>query len=102
MFTIFTRDSIVIQEGLTYLPWMIVLPLLGFASYIWDGVFVGLTAAKSMRNSMIVSLALYLAAFFTLRDVLGPHVLWVALSLFLMARGVIQTWQYRIFGDTLK
>lgn len=80
------------ETAQTYLPWLIVLPLVAHWSYFYDGVFIGLTASRAMRNTMAFAA---LAVFFPLTIStywLGNHGLWLALSAFLLARGVAQWW----------
>lgn len=85
----------------SFLPWMIVLPLAGFASYIWDGIFVGITAGKSMRNAMVASLVVYLLAVFTLGSAYENHGLWASLLIFLVARAIFQQILYTKKGWNL-
>lgn len=74
--------------AMPYLPIMVWLPLLAHWCFLFDGVFVGLTRAKSMRNTMIISaLGVYFPVWFVLRDA-GNEALWWALLAFLLARGV--------------
>jgi MATE family multidrug resistance protein len=95
LLSIFTNDQEIITLGMDYLPWMALIPILGFASYIWDGVFIGFTAGTAMRNSMLVSFVLYLAAYYALSPYFeNMHVLWLSLSVFLLARGLIQSYMY--------
>jgi MATE family multidrug resistance protein len=88
---IFTDKESVIQAALPFLFWMILLPILGTPSYIWDGIYVGLTASKAMRNSMILSLIIYLGSFFLLKSMMNEiDALWLSLLIFLFIRGIIQ------------
>ena len=88
----------VIAASLVYLPWLVVLPLVGHWSYYFDGVFIGLGLTQAMRDTMAVSaLAVFLPAVaisqWLLEKESANHGLWLALSLFLLARGVSQ-WLY--------
>ncbi len=91
---IFTNDESVITEGQHYMIWIIIYPILGFASYIWDGVFVGLTAGKAMRDTMFLSLVAFIASYYLL-DYFDNHGLWAALCVYVVARGILQTIWYR-------
>lgn len=71
-----------------YLVWAALTPLLGTICFQFDGIFTGAMATKDMRNMMIVSLAIYLAAWWVLEPAFGNHGLWAALSVFFIARGV--------------
>ena len=99
---LFTSDPEVIQATQADYYWIILLPLIAFSSYIWDGIFVGLTAAKSMRDSMFISFLVYFLLFILLRHWLGHQALWIALLGFLFSRGLIQTLLYLWKGKALK
>ncbi|MDX1576800.1 MAG: MATE family efflux transporter, partial [Kiloniellales bacterium] len=69
-----------------YLPWMVVSPLISVWSFQLDGIFVGTTRSAEMRNAMIASLAIYLAACWLLVPAFGNHGLWLSLMIFMAAR----------------
>lgn len=101
LLTVFTDKPEIIAAAKDYLWWMILFPLFAFASYIWDGIYIGFTASKSMRNSMIVSLIIYLGVYYlTLQW--GNHGLWLSLLSLMIARGLVQTYLYRKFGMDIK
>ncbi len=88
----------VIATAERFLPWLIVMPLLGHWSYYFDGVYIGLGMTKAMRDTMAVSaLVVFLPAWqlgqWLLNEESANHGLWLALSLFLLARGASQ-WIY--------
>ncbi len=72
----------------SFLPWMALSPLLSVWSYQLDGIFIGATRAAEMRNAMIVSVALYTIAIFTLPAYMGNHGLWASVMLFMVLRAV--------------
>ena len=85
----------VITEASLYLPWLIVLPVIAMGCFLFDGVFVGLTRAKEMRNSMFIAVVL---GFFTpvvLTLEWGNHGLWFAMSCFMAMRGATLFYRYR-------
>jgi MATE family multidrug resistance protein len=102
IFKIFTNQSSVIEAGRPFLWYMTAFPLAGFISYIWDGIYVGLTASVTMRNAMLISFAIYLGSYYLLRDFWPVHGLWVALLLFLLIRGVIQSLYFYRFGWNIR
>lgn len=71
-----------------YLGYMVLAPVAGLAAWMLDGIFIGATRARDMRNMMAVSLAVYVAAVAALVPVLGNHGLWLALLISFVARGV--------------
>lgn len=72
----------------TYLVWAVLTPLFGVLAFQMDGVFIGATWSSTMRNMMLLSLALYLAAYYSLFPLLGNHGLWLAFLLFFGIRGL--------------
>ena len=69
-----------------FLPWAAMTPLLGVACFQLDGIFIGATRTADMRNMMIVSLAVFLAAWAVLTPAFGNHGLWASLMIFYIAR----------------
>ena len=95
---VFTEDAAVAAGAVALMPWLVALPLVGAACYIWDGAFVGLTATRAMRDTMLLSLGLYVGAYFLLRGPLGEVAgLWAALLVFLGGRGLLQ-WAWWRWG----
>ena len=86
----FTDKLKLIEQAKPYLVWIIIAPVVNVAAYIWDGIYLGATASKVLRNSMIVSMLIFLSAVYLLIP-FGNHGLWGALTLLLVARGVVLT-----------
>ena len=72
-----------------YLPWAIAIPLAGVWSFQLDGIYIGATRTREMRNGMAFALAVYLAAGYTLLELWGNNGLWLSLYIFLIARAAI-------------
>jgi MATE family multidrug resistance protein len=71
---------------------VVLVPIITFAAFIWDGIYVGATASKAMRNSMVViTIFIFLPAYYLLEPLLGNNGLWLAMMLFMGARGVFLT-----------
>ena len=70
-----------------YLPYLALLPLIAVWSYLLDGLFIGATRAREMRDAMLASVALGLVFGALLQD-LGNHGLWLALLCFMLMRGL--------------
>lgn len=77
-----------------YLPYLVVAPVVGLASFMLDGIFIGATRARDMRDMMALSLAGYLLALAVLLPVLGNHGLWLALLFSLVLRGLTLALRY--------
>jgi len=75
-------------EARNYLIYMTLAPILGLAAYMLDGVFIGATRTRDMRNMMALSLLVYVVAALLLAPSMGNHGLWLALLISFVARGV--------------
>ncbi|MDQ0464499.1 MATE family multidrug resistance protein [Caulobacter ginsengisoli] len=87
----FSTDPAVIATVRTYAIWAAVLPLVGVASFVFDGVFIG----ASWTRAMLVSMTAALAAFVAMQigfQAWGNQGLWLAFSLFFVARAAGQAW----------
>ncbi|MCF8365739.1 MAG: MATE family efflux transporter [Bacteroidales bacterium] len=83
-----TANEDIIAGAIPYLPWIVVIPLISFVAFIWDGIYVGATVSKHLRNSILAALSVFLIIFYTLTPLFGNHALWLALSGFLAVRGI--------------
>ena len=81
-----TTSEEVRAEARLYLPWVALAPLLGVAAFQLDGIFIGATQVRDMRNMMILSAAIYFAAVWMLVPHLGNHGLWLSLMISFAAR----------------
>ncbi|GAB5553473.1 MAG: MATE family efflux transporter [Saprospiraceae bacterium] len=99
---VFTTEAKVIEAAKPYLFWMMIFPILSTPCYIWDGVFIGLTASKAMRNCMILAILIFLGTYFFYGQHHGNHGLWLTLLLFMVARGAIQQGAYLWRGLKLR
>ena len=50
-----TDDASVVEAGREFLPWLLLMPLIGCPAFIWDGIFIGATASRDLRNSTLLS-----------------------------------------------
>ena len=78
-----------------YLAWVAAAPLIGIASWMFDGIFIGATLSREMRNTMLISVAVYVAALLILTAAWGNHGLWAALMVLNTARAVTMALRYR-------
>lgn len=82
----------VAEQARPYYIYMVLIPVITFAAFLWDGIYIGATAAREIRNTMIIaSLLVFLPAWYFLMPVYGNHGLWIAFLLFMVARGVSMT-----------
>ncbi len=71
-----------------YLPYVVALPIFGIVAFQMDGVYIGATWSRQMRNLMVASLAIYFATWAVLQPIFGNDGLWISLILFQSARSV--------------
>lgn len=76
-----------------YLPFVVAAPLLGVFAFAYDGVYIGATWARDMRNLMVLSLLVFLTAWLALRS-FGNAGLWGALLAHYAARGGLEALRY--------
>ena len=101
-----TSDVAVVEQSKVYLPWLLLMPVVGCAAFTWDGIYIGATASKAIRDSMIWAVAAFgltwIAGQTVLNltrperyDVLAMHVLMAAYFAHLLARTVYLSVRYR-------
>jgi len=88
------KDVDVQAAGRVFLPYMIAAPLVGVASWMLDGIFIGATRTADMRNMMVLSTLIYFASVLPLMALFGNHGLWLGLLISFAARGVTLGWRY--------
>jgi MATE family multidrug resistance protein len=85
----FTTDEAAVREAArTYLWWAAMIPIVGIWCYQLDGIFIGATGTRQMRNMAMVSVAGYLVVWSILTPAFGNHGLWAAILSFLALRAV--------------
>jgi len=78
-----------------FLPWIVLSPVISVWSYLYDGVFVGVTKSRAMRDIMLVSTLLVFLPSWYLLQPLGNHGLWLAFTVFMVSRGIGMHFYYR-------
>ena len=108
MLKMMTSDAVVVDASREYLPWLLLMPVVGCAAFTWDGIYIGATASRQMRNSMLWAVvafaAVWVAGILLLNHVpalssldagdynrLAMHVLMAAYFAHLLARTVYLT-----------
>lgn len=76
------------QAARDYLPWLVAAPLIGVGAFMLDGVFIGATRTRDLRNAMLIAVAIYAAALAVLLPAFGNNGLWAALMVLNLARTV--------------
>ncbi len=87
---VFTDKQNIIEASHPYYFWVLMVPFAGFAAFLWDGIYIGATASKEMRNCMFIATLLFFVMYYGLVNFLGNNALWSALIVFLLLRGILQ------------
>ncbi len=93
---IYTDQAAVVKRTMELLPLAALLPLVSFAAFMYDGIFIGMTAVRAMRNAVLSATALYLGSFYLLKLTMPlAWALWISFMGFFLFRGVLQWWMFR-------
>lgn len=95
--SILTNDKSVIAEAMNYMLWTILVPITGFSAFLFDGIYIGATASKPMRNIMFLATAGFFAGYYILSPIWGNNGLWISFLIFLSLRGgLMWIWNRKI------
>ena len=80
----------IIETAGRYIGWIIAIPIASSLPFLMDGIMVGATRTRIMRDSMILSTVVYFGVFFAFTPLVGNNALWCAFLLYMLLRGVLQ------------
>jgi len=86
---IFSSSADIIDTAGKYIGWVIAVPLIGCIPFMIDGILIGATKVRLLRNTVFVATALFFASFYALSPLLGNAALWIAFLIFLFFRGLL-------------
>ncbi len=89
-----TKDPMVIESALTYLPYCALAPIAGFAAWQLDGIFIGTTKTREMRNAGIAAVAIYIGVHYLLEPRFGSHGIWIAFLIYYISRAATLAFYY--------
>ena len=89
LLSILTNDKEVVDTAMQYMIWIVLVPFTGFAAFIFDGIYIGSTASKAMRDTMFVATAIFFVLYYVLHQIFENHGLWMAFIVFLILRGAL-------------
>lgn len=89
-----TDNMDVVEASADYMGWAVLIPFCGMLAFIWDGVFIGITATRGMLLSSAIAALCFFVVYQSFCDSFHNHALWVAFLVYLLARGVVQTFIY--------
>ena len=96
-----TSDEAVVQACRQFLPWLLLMPPLGCAAFTWDGIYMGATASRGLRDSMAAAAVAFFAVWYAGKWLLHPegaaaiHLLFAAYFSHLLLRTVLLTARWR-------
>lgn len=91
MIRIMTSDPHTISTSQPYLFWLILMPLISCAAFMWDGIYIGATAGKAVRNCMIFAAAGFVAGYALLQGYIGIQAVYVGYFIHLAVRALFLT-----------
>ena len=97
---ILTTAPDVRMEARVFLPWAAAAPIVGMPSFMLDGIFIGATRTRDMRNGMMISTPFYAVAVVLLIPGFGNHGLWAGIMVFFVARAVTLGARYPALENT--
>lgn len=95
--TLYTNQQQLITNTMQFMPYIVMMPLLSFLAYIWDGIYIGMTATKSMMYSILLPLGAFIVLFYATKSINFTYSLWLSFLAFFMFRGLMQSvlfWKY--------
>ncbi len=95
LLSLLSDKQAVVSHASRYAVWAGIVPLVSYAAFLWDGVFVGATASAAMRTAMTAAFVVFFAVYYAFRLPMGEAALWLAFNLYLLTRSLMQTLWYR-------
>ena len=100
MLRMMTSDAAVVAQAEEYLPWLLLMPIVGCAAFTWDGIYIGATASKEIRNAMLWAVVAFTAAWGSGQLIpdhdktVSMHILMAAYFAHLLARTIYLSIKY--------
>jgi len=92
IFGLLTNNETLLKLAFEQRFWVVLIPIVSFVAFVWDGIFAGMTHTAAMRNVMLVAvLGVFFPLYFLLENVLPGMNLWIAFLSFFIARSVGMT-----------
>ena len=91
LLSLLTNQQAVTSFALCYLAWIVAVPLVSVAAFVWDGIYIGMTLTRRMFLSMFLSAIVFFVLWFLLGPRFGNHALWLSFLSYLATRSLMQT-----------
>ncbi len=86
-----TDSEEVVIASQPYIPWVLLVPVTGFAAFMWDGIFIGATASRQMLYTLFLGACVFFITWYLPLPIADNHRLWLAFILYLSTRSIAQT-----------
>lgn len=90
-----TDEPHVVEASREFVWWAYFIPVAGVSAFVWDGIFIGITATRGMLVSSLIAAIVFFVGVMGLMGLMGNHGLWLSMVLYLATRGIIQTSLYQ-------
>ena len=90
--SILTDKAEVLAVCKDYKAWTLLIPLCGCVAFLYDGILIGMTETKIMRDAIFVATALFFVLFFLFKSSIGNNALWIGFLTYLSARSILMMW----------
>lgn len=82
----------VLTKAMEHHLWAVLIPIVSFMAFLWDGVFVGMTTSRPMVQAVFVAWIMFYLSYFALNGYLGEDALWIAFVLYLGVRSLFSAY----------
>jgi MATE family multidrug resistance protein len=82
------------QTAAEYWPWVATLPVICIWAFLWDGVFMSAMRTRTLRNTMLSAVAVYVPSLFVLSSLWGNHGIWASLAILMAGRSLFLTFAW--------
>lgn len=91
LFGLMTNNEEVVLASKEYIPWLLLMPIISYIAFTWDGIYIGATASASIRNTMLAAAVGFFITYIILKSSYGIHALWIAYFVHLAIRSLLMT-----------
>jgi MATE family multidrug resistance protein len=94
LIALFTTSTEIRAHAAEYSGWLILAPIVCVWAFQFDGIFIGTTQMRELRNTMLIAVLIYGATIALTYKPLANHGLWLAMSVFMLSRSLLLAWRY--------
>lgn len=92
--SLLTDDNEVVRASNPYIYWAFAIPAAGVSAFVYDGIFIGITATQGMLQSSLVATVVFFVLYLLLFQLYGNHALWFSFIVYLLMRGLVQRYLF--------